>query len=67
MKVLFFSRKGTRKGGKGYKHSSPSFPPDMTPLELAAINRNFKLVKLLLSRGDVIEFPHSLDCTYIWF
>ena len=36
----------------------------MTPLELAAINRKFKLVKMLLARGDVIEFPHALECKY---
>ena len=59
-----FSRDGGQRNGKGYKHSSPSFPPAMTPLELAAINRKFKLVKMLLARGDVIEFPHALECKY---
>ena len=63
-KHFHFSRDGGQRSGKGYKHSSPSFPPDMTPLELAAINRKFKLVKMLLARGDVIEFPHALDCEY---
>ena len=61
---FYFSRDGGQRSGKGYKHSSPSFPPDMTPLELAAINRKFKLVKMLLARGDVIEFPHALECKY---
>ena len=56
------SRDGGSQRGKKYKHSSPAFPPDMTPLELAAINRKWKLIKLLLARDDTIEFPHALDC-----
>ena len=53
---------GVSQRGKRYKHGSPAFPPDMTPLELAAVNRKYKLIKLLLARGDEIEFPHALDC-----
>lgn len=39
------------------------FPPDITPLILAAQYNNHEIVQMFLSRNHKIEKPHSISCT----
>lgn len=36
------------------------FPPDITPIILAAHKNNYEILKLLLDRGAAIPVPHDI-------
>ncbi|XP_037951197.1 transient-receptor-potential-like protein [Teleopsis dalmanni] len=38
------------------------FPPDITPLMLAAHKNNFEILKILLDRGAAVPVPHDIRC-----
>uniref|UniRef100_A0A1I8N2Y0 Transient receptor ion channel domain-containing protein n=1 Tax=Musca domestica TaxID=7370 RepID=A0A1I8N2Y0_MUSDO len=38
------------------------FPPDITPLILAAHKNNFEILKILLDRGAAVPVPHDIRC-----
>ena len=38
------------------------YPPDITPLILAAHRNDHELIQLFISRGCTIEKPHAIDC-----
>ncbi|XP_053966851.1 transient-receptor-potential-like protein [Anastrepha ludens] len=38
------------------------FPPDITPLILAAHKDNFEILKILLDRGAAVPTPHDIRC-----
>lgn len=38
------------------------FPPDITPLILAAHKDNFEILKILLDRGAAVPVPHDIRC-----
>ncbi|XP_059484449.1 transient-receptor-potential-like protein [Neocloeon triangulifer] len=39
-----------------------TFPPDITPLTLAAHKDNFEIIKILLDRGATLPMPHDIKC-----
>ena len=41
---------------------SVEFPPEITPLILAAHNGNYAIIQLLLEYGHYLEKPHQPDC-----
>jgi transient receptor potential cation channel subfamily C protein 4 len=41
---------------------SSDYPPDISPIILAAHCNQFEILQLLLSRGARIERPHHLSC-----
>ncbi|OWA53372.1 Transient receptor potential-gamma protein [Hypsibius exemplaris] len=43
-------------------YESSSFPPDVTPLMLAAHRDNYEIIKLLLDKGARIPQPHDSRC-----
>ncbi|XP_055340739.1 transient receptor potential-gamma protein-like isoform X2 [Paramacrobiotus metropolitanus] len=43
-------------------YESSSFPPDVTPLMLAAHRDNYEIIKILLDRGARIPQPHDSRC-----
>ncbi|XP_054708929.1 transient-receptor-potential-like protein [Uloborus diversus] len=49
----------TRQPGE----ESSDYPPDISPIILAAHCNQFEILQLLLSRGAVIEKPHPLSCS----
>ncbi|XP_017839317.2 transient-receptor-potential-like protein isoform X2 [Drosophila busckii] len=38
------------------------FPPDITPLMLAAHKNNFEILRILLDRGAAVPVPHDMRC-----
>ncbi|XP_030388495.1 transient-receptor-potential-like protein [Scaptodrosophila lebanonensis] len=38
------------------------FPPDITPLILAAHKNNFEILRILLDRGAAVPVPHDIRC-----
>ena len=39
------------------------FPPDISPLVLAAHYNNHEIIQIFLARNHTIEKPHRIDCT----
>ena len=46
-----------RRGEEKYQ-----YPPDVTPLILAAHKNDHEIIQTLLSRGNTIEKPHAIHC-----
>lgn len=38
------------------------YPPEMTPLVVAALRNNYEILKLLLDRGATLPMPHDIRC-----
>uniref|UniRef100_A0A1A9V4N0 Transient receptor ion channel domain-containing protein n=1 Tax=Glossina austeni TaxID=7395 RepID=A0A1A9V4N0_GLOAU len=42
--------------------NTATFPPDITPLILAAHKNNYEILKILLDRGAAVPVPHDIKC-----
>jgi hypothetical protein len=47
----------------GSSKPSNAFTSDITPLKLASHRDNFEIIKMLLSRGETIPYPHDIQCS----